>query len=292
MKTNWIRVTRRQLCLICGRPDWCLRAADGSAAICQREQSDRPVGSKGAGWLHVLRDDAPRSTWRLPIPASKPATPKPQRDWSALAERYQRAMTADGYRVLANTLGLSVASLQLLGVGWDGSRSCWTIPMRNANGDCVGIRTRGIDNDKRSVFGSDGNGLFFAPGQLSNDSLIICEGPSDAAALVDCGFASTVGRPSCKLGNQYIVAILKRLRPKALLLIPDNDQAGLSGFSALANDIIQANAIPLIRLDALTPPKGTNDIRDWAQKNRKHLAGQVAGKLDQIKRRSGGPSND
>jgi len=31
-----IRVSRRQPCPICGKPDWCLMAEDGSAAICAR----------------------------------------------------------------------------------------------------------------------------------------------------------------------------------------------------------------------------------------------------------------
>jgi hypothetical protein len=51
---KWIRVTRHNRCPVCGKPDWCLVAPDGKAAICARIESDKPVGIKGAGWLHML----------------------------------------------------------------------------------------------------------------------------------------------------------------------------------------------------------------------------------------------
>ena len=51
---KWIRVTRRNRCPVCGKPDWCLISQDGKAAICARIESGKPVGNKGAGWLHTL----------------------------------------------------------------------------------------------------------------------------------------------------------------------------------------------------------------------------------------------
>jgi len=56
---KWVRVTKHNPCPICGKPDWCLASLDGKAAICERIESDRPVGSKGAGWLHKLDSDTP-----------------------------------------------------------------------------------------------------------------------------------------------------------------------------------------------------------------------------------------
>ena len=55
--SNWSRVRRSHPCPICERPDWCLITGDGSAAICQRVESNKPVGTKGAGWLHKLSDE-------------------------------------------------------------------------------------------------------------------------------------------------------------------------------------------------------------------------------------------
>lgn len=48
--SDWLRVTKAEPCFVCGKFDWCLISADGSAAICARVKSERPAGS--AGWLH------------------------------------------------------------------------------------------------------------------------------------------------------------------------------------------------------------------------------------------------
>lgn len=49
------RVSRQNPCPICGKPDWCLVAPDGSAAICQRVTEGAVKKCGEAGWLHVLR---------------------------------------------------------------------------------------------------------------------------------------------------------------------------------------------------------------------------------------------
>ncbi len=51
-KGNWLRVNRNNPCPVCGKPDWCLIAADGQAAICARLDSPEKCGD--AGWLHKL----------------------------------------------------------------------------------------------------------------------------------------------------------------------------------------------------------------------------------------------
>jgi len=57
--SKWVRVNRRNPCPVCSKYDWCLIAQDGKAAICARIESDRPVGTKGAGWLHSLNGELP-----------------------------------------------------------------------------------------------------------------------------------------------------------------------------------------------------------------------------------------
>ncbi len=275
MSMNWIRVSRKSPCVICGKPDWCSRSKDGTTAFCPRVKSDRPAGN---GFLHKLADD-----WIPPryLPISAPRS-KPNRDWRALAEKYRRAMTDKGVSILSQQLGLSVDVLRQIQVGWDGSRSQYTFPMRNAAGDVVGLRTRSKDG-KKSISGSDGNGLFFIPSELAKDYLNVCEGPTDMCALVDAGFGSSIGKPSCKLGDNYVVELIQRLNPQAVLLIPDRDVAGREGFSNLANSLLRRGTLPFVQIDVLTPPKPFNDVREWLQKNREHLAGQVAAKIEAIK---------
>jgi hypothetical protein len=51
---NWARVSRRNPCPICGKGDWCMVSLTAKVAICARIESDKSVGTKGAGWLHRL----------------------------------------------------------------------------------------------------------------------------------------------------------------------------------------------------------------------------------------------
>ena len=48
-----LRVNKKNLCPICGKPDWCLIDEDGSAAICQRisEGAKKKCGDAGCGRL-------------------------------------------------------------------------------------------------------------------------------------------------------------------------------------------------------------------------------------------------
>ena len=53
--STWQRVSKRRLCPICERPDWCLFSGDPQnpkAAIFARIESPKHCGE--AGWLHIL----------------------------------------------------------------------------------------------------------------------------------------------------------------------------------------------------------------------------------------------
>ena len=277
MRSDWIRVTRQQPCPACKKNDWCTRSADGRVAICMRVRSDKPT--KNGGYIHRLGDGwSPPPRYIRQRPRAKV-----QRDWPSLAAKCHAAMTDDGWRYLGDELGLGTEPLKAMQVGWDGSQSCHTFPMRNDAGDAVGIRTRHQDG-KRSVSGSDGHGLFFVPSMLESQYLIVCEGPTDTAAIIDAGFKSVVGKPSCKLGDGYVVGIVRKLKPRGVLLIPDRDPPGLEGFSILANEILRV--MPFESLDSLVPPTPLNDVRTWLQKNRDHLGGRIAAKIEDIKQRT------
>ena len=70
-----------------------------------------------------------------------------------LAERYRLACDPRGICRLASELGLSVVSLQRLGVGWAQEYPAWTFPMADGQGDTLGIRLRFADGRKLSVKG-------------------------------------------------------------------------------------------------------------------------------------------
>jgi len=87
---KWVRVTKHNLCPICGKPDWCLISEDGKSAICARTESDKPAGNKGAGWIHTLDNSMPLPPLNLKPDAKQ--TPKAAPD--ILGKAYGALLTA------------------------------------------------------------------------------------------------------------------------------------------------------------------------------------------------------
>jgi len=96
MASRWVRVSKHNPCPVCGKPDWCLIARDGKAAICARIESDKPAGNKGAGWIHTL--DNP-----TPLPPIKPRPDAKQNPKAA------PGILDTAYRALLSELSLSEA---------------------------------------------------------------------------------------------------------------------------------------------------------------------------------------
>lgn len=49
-----VRVTRRARCPICGKPDWCSVAADGSLALCMRVAAGSIKTARNGAYVHIL----------------------------------------------------------------------------------------------------------------------------------------------------------------------------------------------------------------------------------------------
>jgi hypothetical protein len=253
---GWRRVRRSDPCPVCERPDWCLVSEDGSVCICPRVESDRRAGA--AGWLHRLRDDEDprRRIRRLLIPSDLPRA-----DLSELADRCRRSLPPDRLAAFARSLGVSADSLAALGVGWSGDHLAWTFPMTDpATGRVVGIRLRNPDGSKYAVKGGK-DALFLSDAAGPFDPLVIAEGPTDTAALLDLGFPGTVGRPSCIGGVKLLTAMIRARRPKGVVIVADADEPGRKGAEHLAG----ALAVYARGVRVITPPSGAKDVRAWAR---------------------------
>ena len=252
-----VRVSRRHPCPICGKPDWCLVASDGSAAICPRvcEGSVKRVGE--AGYLHILRDDPdwPRRARMRTIRVDLPD--RSQRDFGPLAAEYAAAVEETKLEAFAECLGLSVDSLIRLGIGWSTQHGAWSFPMRGSDMNVRGIRLRSMTGRKWAVTGSR-DGLFIPNGLCFTGPLCICEGPTDTAAMLALGF-ETVGRPSCTGGTKLLAELVRRKGPPALVIVADSDGPGERGAEALASTLLPlCGAVRLIH-----PPEGIKDARAW-----------------------------
>jgi hypothetical protein len=212
--------------------------------------------------VHRLRDDGPvwTPTRRLVCAA---VSGRLDLDGSIerLAERCRQAARPEALTRLADGLGLSAESLRRLGVGWfNRYGGCWSFPMRSASGQAVGIRLRRPDGRKLTARGGH-DGLFLPEGLADGGRLLVTEGPTDCAALLDLGFHA-VGRPSCTGGIKLLVELVGQQRPAELVVVADGDGPGQRGAEALAAVLVAYAAAVRV----IAPPVGIKDAREWRRR--------------------------
>lgn len=258
---SWNRVSKQNPCPICEKPDYCSVAQDGSVANCMRVPSDWECKGSSGGWIHKLQPDViqrVKNVFRR-TPKKKALPPK---YWDALVhEAEERAGLKSRVEILSMSLGLSMESLRRLLVGWLPRYSAWTFPMWDGHGRMIGIRLRSLNGQKWCVPGSF-NGIFH-PTCVANDEdtlLMICEGPTDCAALLDLGF-DAIGRPSALAGVNQLTDFVRAGRRK-VVIVADNDGYDGVGF---VGAVKLAVAIKPLTSDVsiLRTPGGYKDIRDY-----------------------------
>ena len=185
--------------------------------------------------------------------------PTPRADLPKLADHYRATVNSDELNRLADNVGLSIDSLQRLGVGWAAEHRAWSFPMTDTTGRVQGIRLRRSDGFKFAIKGGH-DGLFIPAGFDHSDMpLLICEGPTDTAAMLDIGLGDVIGRPSCSGGVGLILAHIKRHKPTEAVILSDADAPGMRGANALASALVAHG--PTVRV--IQPPHGINDARAW-----------------------------
>jgi len=203
-KRQWKRATRGHRCAVCGKDSFCTYS--DNLILCMRVKSDRPSACRLGGWLHSLGPDT------QPLHVSLPKPEKPYVDWNAVAKEMFCHEKAPATReALAKQLRVSPQSLYALRVGWgyDEYRkvefSSW--PERNPFGTVSGIIRRYQDGAKRTIEHST-HGLYFSRPirRRPFDPILLVEGGSDTAALLDCG-VNVIGRPSNLGGLDQIISV-------------------------------------------------------------------------------------
>jgi hypothetical protein len=246
------RVTKQNPCPVCGKPDWCLVAEDGSAAICQRVQEGSVKRCGNAGYLHILverpKSKQHRSQRRFTVEQNN----EPDRDFTALQQQYSRQITDEQLNNLSQRLGVSTQSLKRLHIGWHGE--AYTFPMSDSQGQIIGIRRRFPNGRKVSLTGSK-TGLFIPTDLAGNEPLIICEGVTDSAAALDLGFTA-IGRPNC---NSCVDMTARFAKGRKVVIIGDNDKPGKVGVEKLAEKLL----LHCSSVKVIYPPDGIKDLRCW-----------------------------
>lgn len=181
------------------------------------------------------------------------------------------ALRARGWPLeeLSRDTGPSAESYERLRVGYltgdlaeladlkDGSIA-YSFPMRLPAGPVCGIRVRSRSGRKWAVGGSR-NALFIPDGvDIKRDRLVLCEGPTDTAALLDLGVPA-VGRPDAQ-GRLELCADLARHNDAGqTVVVADNDAPGLEGALRCARAVrVQCPDVRVVQ-----PPEAYKDVRQW-----------------------------
>ena len=257
---KWLRVSSQSPCPICNKTDWCLIAPDGSAVICPRVEEGSIKECYEAGWLHRLKENknqkqkSNRLSARIIIKASSSI------DFAALSKNFQAAVDPKSLQELSAELGVSEKSLKRLNVGWSARDKAWTFPMTAVTGVtafCPGILLRHRDGSKQFLKGSK-LGLFIPDKLNPHGQLLITEGVTDLAAVLDLGF-SAIARPSCNSGKKQLVQFIKNNSPSETVIIADADNPGMQGAHRLA-----ATLAGYCRdVKVIFPPDDFKDFRAW-----------------------------
>lgn len=210
MNVKWSRVTKAHPCRVCKHPDWCTVSEIGSC--CMRiSEGGRPM--KNGGYLHPIGVSA------KPLPpraVSKPVTI----DAPAIMGRFYSETWPEMKEQLAASLGVTLESLEAIGCAWAVGHNAWAFPMKDWQGNTIGIRLRDASGHKWAVLGSR-SGLFYAEGEV--ETAYITEGPTDTAAAISIGL-DAVGRPSCMGSETELNRLLHRKKARKVVIISDNDE--------------------------------------------------------------------
>ena len=272
-QSRFERVSHNRPCPVCGKPDWCLIARDGSAAICPRTEAGATKYISESGWLHRFQE---RPIEPRPQPRkSPPKTTTKNLSAEDLGDALNRyARDAEIGRVeLAEQLGLNADILLRLNLGYCKYEKCWSFPERNAEGDVIGLQKRYRNGDKFRLTGSK-SGLTYADDwDTGTGPLLLVEGASDVAAAMMLGI-SVIGRPSNRGGVASLGEMLPTFEEHRDIIVMgerDEKESGLWPGKEGAIHTSRELSKRLMRpLHWSLPPDNAKDVREWVNCHVKH----------------------
>lgn len=134
----------------------------------------------------------------LSLNGSSPKEPKekvpfPHND--AQVKAWQSALRAEAQvrSALQDRRGLSDQTIDDFEVGWDVGHECYVIPIRDASGELVNVRSYQLDpsDDRRKIWSVKGHGsptLYPVDELIEANEVIICEGEWDTMLTIQKGF--------------------------------------------------------------------------------------------------------
>jgi hypothetical protein len=246
------------MCPICGKPDGCLVAEDGTACICSRIStgSVKKVGKGGfhGGWLHIT-GDFKSEPYKAPV--------KPYIDWAMWADKFAHNLVENRIDLLKFCADNKINPVSALRFNIGVSKGWVTIPMYGIAGKVTGIQRR-QRNIKRFMKWSD-VGVFIPSAffQYRAKTLAVCEGWTDVIAAYEYGFSACIGKFNAWVGDEIVLYYAKLLGCERAFIFADYNEDGVGQDGAkqteqvLCNDmdtkIIQcAQDLRACKLDGMT----------------------------------------
>lgn len=208
------------------------------------------------------------------VEADRKAAIREEQDLQAFDDRILELKSKlSSLQCLADGLGVSVQSLELLRVSYDFKEGCWGFPEFDSRQE-IRCRNRRYEDGAQKVVRGGQRGLTYAPDWQKNPGpVLIVEGLSDTAAGITLELP-TIGRPSNKVPKDLLpelVALLKPLDPdRGIVVVGENDQdeegrwPGRDGASETAKQLNKALNRPV---QWGLPPGGVKDLREWLKAN-------------------------
>ena len=253
-----LRVQNRGIkCPICMKPDWCMIADDGSAAICSRKSEGSVKKAGKAGWLHILGDFKPV---KYTVP------PKKKVDWNKWAVKFAKQLieNREAFGSFCRSININPISALRFYIGWH--KGWLTIPVYSVTRKVSGIQRR-QGNTKRYMKYS-GMGVFVPSAFFQNpsDTLAVCEGWTDTVTALEYGY-NAIGKVNAYVGNEEVVMYIKTHPDvRKVIIFADNneDGVGFAGAAETAEIIDKITENNYLTKVVLTPEK---DLRMCKQKD-------------------------
>jgi len=254
-----VRVSNRMPCPICAglhsNHGWCLLDPARGIAICPRVESVKRIGD--AGWLHHLNGEGDSSVPIVQGRAALVSLPSSERPfdtngmWSKARERaYHNPKALDK---LASLWGVNREVLDSMEIGLIGT--AWAFAMRDKAGEVCGIKLRTPEGKKLCVRGSRlGYISTYPQAWRKAPEVYVTEGESDLAAALTMGLPA-IARPGC---SSLIRFMPKVLTGRHVVIVRDNDEAGISGAALLRNALE-----PVAGSVVIAAPRFGKDLRSW-----------------------------
>jgi len=253
---EWLRVSKKHPCIICGRSDWDTYTSDGNYACCMRIMDGAIRELKNGGYLFRLTSNNKTS---LPRQEFKPLTE--YKNFGPLVYENECKTSERQLNVYAQTIQLPGWPLRLMRCGF--YQGTIGFPMYDHTKKIIGIRLRTVNGQKWCIPGSK-NGLFL--GDTTNPDMdleygFIVEGSTNVAALMSIGIKS-VGRPSNTAGLDMLIQYLKPTK-RLLVICRDNDTKPEALKNTLRGAWLLAKALILRKKQVKMIVTPTKDSRDW-----------------------------